>query len=73
MLPEFFRQASKLVLRPIVDSTGQSVHVDGDLGGTNSTLRKDISHVLERVAKRMDNASFAQSAEQWRGLFERED
>ncbi len=69
MLPHFFDRASSLVLRPITDSSGQSVHVDDDLGGENSELRKERSYVLQRIAKRMTNSTAAQSIEQWISLF----
>lgn len=69
MLPIFFEKARELVLSPIRDSTGQSVHVDGYLGGANSAERQAASHLLNRIAKRMRNASAHQSADQWEALF----
>ena len=69
MLPTFFENARKLVLSPIKDSTGQSVHVDGYLGAANSEARQAASHVLGRLARRMRNASAAGSTAQWRALF----
>jgi hypothetical protein len=68
MLPYFFQRAADLVKRPVVDSTGQSVHVDEYLGAENSQKRLNISHVLSRVAIRMRNATAGQSIEQWRAL-----
>jgi hypothetical protein len=64
MLPVFFEKARELVLNPIKDSTGQSVHVDSYLGGLNSTERQAAGHLLNRIAKRMRNASAHQSADQ---------
>jgi hypothetical protein len=70
MLPAFFEHARQLVLSPIKDSTGQSVHVDGYLGPANSEARQAASHVLGRLARRMRNATAAGSTAQWRALFE---
>jgi hypothetical protein len=53
MLPLLFERAKSLVLAPIQDSTGQSVHVDGYLGAEHSALRQNVSHLLGRIAKRM--------------------
>lgn len=69
MLPTFFERARELVLSPIKDSTGQSVHVDGYLGPANSEERQAASHVLGRLARRMRNATAAGSTAQWRALF----
>jgi hypothetical protein len=69
MLPIFFEKARSLVLKPIRDSTGQSVHVDGYLGLENSEKRQAASHVLGRIARRMRNATAGGSTEQWRALF----
>jgi hypothetical protein len=69
MLPAFFEKARSLVLSPIRDSTGQSVHVDGYLGSANSEERQAASHVLGRIARRMRNATAAGSTEQWNALF----
>ncbi|HSS97843.1 MAG TPA: CBASS oligonucleotide cyclase [Terriglobales bacterium] len=72
MLPLFFEKAKNLVLAPIRDSTGQSVHVDGYLGGENSELRQNIGHLLGNIAKRMRNASIGKSLAQWGSLFNNE-
>ena len=69
MLPVFFDRARDLVLSPIRDSTGQSVHVDEYLGPANSETRLVLGHVLGRIARRMRNATAAGSAPQWRALF----
>jgi hypothetical protein len=73
MLPYFFDRAKDLVLTPIRDRTGQSVHVDEYLGGENSEARKNVSHLLTRLAKRMRTASAAKSKAQWQALFFTED
>lgn len=69
MLPTFFERARELVLSPIKDSTGQSVHVDGYLGPASSEARQAASHVLGRLARRMRNGTAAGSTAQWRALF----
>jgi hypothetical protein len=72
MLPLFFEQARNLVLSPIRDSTGQSVHVDEYLGEENSAQRQNVSHLLWRTAKRMRNASAGKSRAQWKAVFDNE-
>jgi hypothetical protein len=69
MLPVFFERARELVLAPIRDSTGQSVHVDQYLGPAQSELRQITGHLLGRLGRRMRNATAAQSTAQWRALF----
>jgi Second Messenger Oligonucleotide or Dinucleotide Synthetase domain len=69
MLPVFFERARELVLSPIRDTTGQSVHVDDYLGPVNSPERLAISHVMGRIARRMRNATAAGSTAQWRSMF----
>jgi hypothetical protein len=69
MLPTFFEKARELVLTPVSDSTGQSVHVDDDLGPANSEQRVTSSHILGRLARRMRNATLGGSSGQWSALF----
>lgn len=69
MLPAFFERSKELLLSPIRDRSGQSVHVDGYLGEEGSDARKSVSHVFDRLARRMRNASAAGSTEQWRAIF----
>lgn len=69
MLPVFFERAKDLVLSPMKDRSGQSIHVDGYLGAANSEQRQVASHVLGRIARRMKNATAASSTAQWRALF----
>lgn len=70
MLPHFFKSASELVLKPMTDRTGQSVHVDEYLGAANSSERLAASHMLRRIHQRMMSASAAHSRERWRDLFD---
>ncbi|CAN7245404.1 nucleotidyltransferase [Variovorax sp. LjRoot175] len=70
MLPYFFKRASELVLNPVADRTGQSVHVDQYLGPAMSSARVGMSHLLLRMHQRMMNASAAKSRDRWRDLFD---
>lgn len=69
MLPHFFEQAKERVKRPMTDTSGQSVHVDGYMGAAGSASRENASHLLERIWKRMANAAAAGSLAQWKDLF----
>ena len=69
MLKHFFSEASKTVLRPIQDKTGQSVHVDDSLGSTNSLERRIVSDAFGRVYRRMNNADNFGSVDEWQKLF----
>jgi hypothetical protein len=69
MLPLYFERARELVLSPIRDSTGQSVHVDDYLGAEGSAARQTASHIFGRIARRMQNATAAGSTAQWQALF----
>lgn len=72
MLPHLFDRSKELVLSPIRDKTGQSVHVDEYLGGEGSSIRQEVGHVLGGIAKRMRSATAAHSAQRWSDLFESE-
>jgi Second Messenger Oligonucleotide or Dinucleotide Synthetase domain len=69
MLVHFMSKAKELVLAPVRDSTGQSIHVDSYLGPADSQARKSASHLLDRVAKRMLMATMSKSIPQWKDLF----
>jgi hypothetical protein len=68
MLPHLFKQIPELLLQPIKDRTGQSVHVDTYLGASKSLARRDASHIFERLSKRMENAVASRSVELWQRL-----
>lgn len=68
MLPHFFEHAKDRVLRPMTDSTGQSVHVDEYMGKEGSAERVNASHLLGRISRRMASASAAGSIPQWKDL-----
>lgn len=65
MLEHFFDTARALVLAPIRDKTGQSVHVDAYLGPAKSKNRKEVSAALDRIHRRMKNADVLHSEDQW--------
>jgi hypothetical protein len=69
MLPVLFERAKDLVLSPIEDKSGQSIHVDEYLGPANSEQRQVASHLLGRIARRMKNATASGSIAQWEALF----
>jgi len=69
MLMHYFERAREIVQRPIRDRTGQSIHVDDDLGPEGSQERQQTAHVLDRVYRRLRNAHGAQSLEQWMDIF----
>jgi hypothetical protein len=64
MLVHLVRHAQQAVLRPTGDITGQSIHIDQDLGPANSQARQGLSAALGRIA-----SSLAQgTAEDYRRL-----
>ncbi len=69
MLEYLFDRGRSLVLLPIKDRSGQSVHVDEYLGPANSENRKAVSAVLDRITRRMKNADVLRSKQQWMELF----
>ena len=68
MLPYFFQRMADLVKSPMRDSTGQSVHVDSSLGKANSEGRTRLSQMIDRLARKMENATAAQSLTQWNAI-----
>jgi len=69
MLPHFFKEAADIVKLPLIDKTGQSIHVDDDLGSANSSTRQKASHIMERIYKRLNNALVTGSAGLYLELF----
>lgn len=68
MLRYFFSKAPEHILKPIKDSTGQSVHVDDSLGPVHSPLRHTLARSLDRISRRIKNADAAQSLAVWKEL-----
>lgn len=69
MTEHFFQNAGAAVLSPVIDKSGQSVHVDENLGAEGSPVRVRISHLMDRVSKRIKNANARGSISTWQGLF----
>ena len=70
MLHHFFDKALAHVLKPIKDSSGQSVHVDEYLGAENSSERQTVARSFIRTRLEIDKADGAGSLEAWKELFE---
>jgi hypothetical protein len=65
MLTHFFEASSSRVLHPIRDSSGQSVHVDGQLGEANSVERQLVSDSLARYGRKL---RYAATSAQWEAI-----
>jgi hypothetical protein len=65
MLTHFFAAATRGVLQPIKDRSGQSLHVDDGLGKAQSTERQELSGRLKRIADTMQNS---RDASDWERL-----
>jgi len=70
MLKHFFQQASRMVLSPTQDKTGQSAYVDEYLGTRNSLPRQLVSSALDRLYRKLHNADNLLSLETWEDIFE---
>lgn len=68
MIMHFTEYASTAVLKPIKDSTGQSVHVDDYLGEPTSLERQKVSAAIKRISSRMKVADNESSLEKWKDL-----
>jgi Second Messenger Oligonucleotide or Dinucleotide Synthetase domain len=68
MLTHFFRQASRYVLEPLTDRTGQSLHVDEYLGQKYSLKRQVVADSLGRIGRRLQSANEAMLAEEWKNI-----
>ncbi|WP_461643348.1 CBASS oligonucleotide cyclase [Labilibaculum euxinus] len=69
MLKHFFDQASKVVLKPIVDRTNQSIHVDDYLGNRNSIQRQIVSDSFAQICRKMKNADAIEQISTWKSFF----
>ncbi|MGY6649575.1 CBASS oligonucleotide cyclase [Wenyingzhuangia sp. IMCC45574] len=69
MLNHFFSEASKKVLTPIKDSTGQSRHVDSYLEKSNSTKRRMVADSLSQLSRKINNLDAKKNKESWKELF----
>lgn len=66
LVPHILSAASKTVLSPMPDSTGQSKHIDSNLGKANSIQRKVVAQNLESIGRRLGNAT---NIAQWKRIF----
>lgn len=71
MIQHFWREAVRLVLAPINDHTGQSIHVDDALGRAGSEQRTRLSHVIQQVATNLDRYDEQRSVENWQEILEK--
>ncbi|NMC59242.1 MAG: nucleotidyltransferase [Candidatus Methanofastidiosa archaeon] len=65
LLKHFFEKAKDIVKKPMIDSTGQSRHVDTYLGSENSKERQTISYTLNRIYNKMERADKISSVSEW--------
>lgn len=70
MLKHFFSEGAKSVLQPIKDKTGQSVHVDDYLEGSNSLKRKMVSDSMATLARKMQNADGSKDKRIWEQILQ---
>ncbi len=67
LLLHILDEASRIVLKPIKDVTGQSQHVDDYLGAAGSIKRRIVADALAGQLRRLNAAT---SIAQWKQLFE---
>jgi hypothetical protein len=70
MTRHYWQFARTQVLKPIVDGTGQSRHVDDYLGSANNVTRKHVSHAIGRVVARIDTADTMRATDVWQEMLE---
>lgn len=69
MLPEFFSRAKENIRAPLRDRTGQSLHVDDDLGPRDSEARKSIAAIFDRIERKIRGANASDDIGEWKSLF----
>lgn len=69
MLKHYFSEATNVVLKPIKDKSGQSVHVDDYLGEKGTIHRHIVSDSLAQLTRRLLNADATQQIDQWESIF----
>jgi hypothetical protein len=70
MVDHFFKQASRRILYPIKDGTGQSEYIDDRFGKRNSPRRVAISKAFSEIDYRMEEASERKSINKWRDILD---
>ncbi len=68
MMKHFFKEASNRVLKPMADSTGQSLHVDGYLKEKNSLERKMVADSLSNTHRKMSKADENSFYRSWENI-----
>ncbi len=68
MIEHFCRHSQSAVLKPITDSTGQSIHADSYLGNANSIDRQRASNTFKQLIKKIEQAD---SVDKWKDLFDK--
>lgn len=69
MLQHFVRFAAERVSAPVLDTTGQSLHVDDYLGATSSLDRLRVASALGRIATKLETAEKHASLQDLMDLF----
>jgi len=70
MLEYFIHRSSEIIKKPIVDKTGQSLHVDDYLGNASSIEREKVAYALNTIHNRMMNANQTTSSGDWLRIVE---
>ena len=70
MIPWFFKQASKRILYPISEKTGQSEYVNNKLGYRNSIKRHLRSQTFENIDFRMEQSKDDKSITEWKKILD---
>ena len=65
MIRHFFEVSPSIVLKPIKDKSGQSIHVDEYLGAAQSDERKIRKAALERISRSLKNADGSRNIDDW--------
>jgi hypothetical protein len=68
MLTHFCAQARTGVLTPIVDSTGQTRHIDDYLGKSDSTERRRASSAIANLQRKIERADALESTDMWKEM-----
>ncbi len=68
MLKHYFEKVGQIILTPIKDKTGQSLHVDDYAGPKHSLVRRLISDSLSNIKRKMLNADATSDIDYWNNL-----
>jgi len=70
MVRHFLKEAAGHVLKPIKDSSGQSVNVDDYLGIADSFERQTVASAFIRLRLKINRAGAPGSLDEWKDVFE---